>query len=506
MTPGYNITPISQGLEEFAAAREQFAVLVGELQARQTLGMEHGEVEALIAQQGTELLRRLLQGHLDLRAVREPRGEAIVGEDSAVRRHVRPACQRTLMSLFGEVAVTRLGYGARGVDSVFPLDRELNLPPDKYSHGLRRRIAEAVAQGSFDEAVASVVRTTGGKVPKRQAETLVADISQDFEAFYQSRGATELEPTSDPLVLSEDGKGIVMRREDLREATRRAAERGAHKLKTRLSRGEKRNRKRMATVATVYSIAPQVRSAEAIMGLEDSEPATPRPRARHKRVWASVARALSEVTEALFEEALRRDPHQQRPWVMLVDGHEDQLASIQVCSERHQVEVTLVLDFIHVLEYLWKAAYCFHAPGTEAAESWVGERALAILKGSSSEVAGGMRRSATLRGLAAEDRQAVDDCADYLLKYRNLLRYDAYLAAGFPIATGVIEGACRHLVKDRMDITGARWRLRSAEAVLKLRSLHSSGDEDSYWEFHKAQALKRNHPLPIDDHRLPKAA
>ena len=136
----------------------------------------------------------------------------------------------------------------------------------------------------------------------------------------------------------------------------------------------------------------------------------------------------------------------------------------------------------------------------------MGERALDILKGKSSDVAGGMRRSATLRELAAEDREAVDDCADYLLKYRDLLRYDAYLAAGFPIATGVIEGACRHLVKDRMDITGARWRLKSAEAVLQLRSLHSSGDEDAYWEFHKAQALKRNHPLPIDDHRLPKAA
>jgi len=152
----------------------------------------------------------------------------------------------------------------------------------------------------------------------------VADISQDFEAFYQSRGATELEPTSDPLVLSEDGKGIVMRREDLREATRRAAERGAHKLKTRLSRGEKRNRKRVATVATVCGIAPRVRSAEAIMGLEDSEPATPRPRARHKCVWASVARAgLGHDRHGhLIVGGLRHHPMVQNEPVLVFDhGH-----------------------------------------------------------------------------------------------------------------------------------------------------------------------------------------
>jgi hypothetical protein len=506
MSRAYTIHPIGQALEEFAAAREQFGYLVEQLQAARTLGMEHGEVEGLLSEQGTELLRRLLQGHLDVRAARERRVEQVVGVDEVARRHVRPGCQRALMSLFGEVTVTRIGYGARGAESVFPLDRELNLPPDKYSHGLRRRIAEEAARGSFDEAVARVVRTTGGKVPKRQAETLVADVSQDFEAFYGSVRAKSAEPTMDPLVLSEDGKGVVMRSEDLREATRRAAERGCHKLKTRLSRGEKRNRKRMATVATVYSIAPQVRSAEAIMGLEEPQEIGSRPRARDKRVWASVAREPSAVTEEVFQEALRRDPQQRRPWVMLVDGHEGQLDQIHAAIERHQVKLTLVLDFIHVLEYLWKAAYGFHAPGTQAAEAWVAERALRILRGESSEVAAGMRRSATLRALPATTRAPVDNCADYLLKYRHMLKYNECLAAGLPIATGVIEGACRHLVKDRMDITGARWRLRSAEAILQLRSLHSSGDYDAYWEFHKTQALKRNHPVPCDVRQLRKAA
>ena len=493
-----------RSLEEFAAAREQFNSLVNRLQSEETAWMEHGEVEALVATEGMELLRCLLQGHLDLRAVRESKREAVMGADGVRRSHCRRACERPLMTLFGEVRVERQGYSARGQSSLFPLDGELNLPLDKYSHGLRQRVAEEVSKNSFDEAVATVGQTTGGKVPKRQAETLAAKVTHDFGAFYKTRQARLAEATQDLLVISLDSKGIVMLQEDLREATRKAAEQAQPKLKSRLSKGEKRCRKRMATVATVYTLKAQVRTAEAIMGLEEDDQA--RPCARNKRVWASVKRAPEAVTEEVFQEALRRDPSMQHPWVILVDGDEHQLERIIACVKRHHVEVTLVLDLIHGLEYLWKAVYCFYPEGSEEAEAWVAERALRILKGQASEVAAGMRRSATLRELTPDQRKGVDKCADYLLKYRAMLHYDDYLATGLPIATGVIEGACRHLIKDRMDLTGARWRLQSAEAVLKLRSLQSSGDFDEYLAFHKAQELKRNHASRYANFSLQEAA
>ena len=499
---------INCDFDEFSAAREQFAQLSEALQSEQTLEQEHGDIEELIWQEGKELLRRLLQGHLDLRAAAEPKREHVIGGDGVRRTHRRAGCTRTVTSLFGEVTVKRRGYGARGKASVFPLDAQLNLPKDKYSHALRQRVGEEVAKGSFDEAVRSVERTTGGKVPKRQAEEIAVELSQDFESFYDSDRSEGPEMTTDPLILSEDGKGIVMRAEGLREATRKAAQRSKHKLKTRLSQGEKRNRKRMAMVATVYSIARHCRRPEAIMGLEEDEQDTSssRPRARNKRVWASVERDPGKVTEELFEEAHRRDPEHRRPWVMLVDGHKDQLKHIWANIKHFGVEVILILDFIHVLEYLWKAAYCFHDPGSEPAEAWVAERALQILKGQASAVAGGIRRSATLRGLSAKEREAVDDCAEYLLNYKDMLKYDEYLAAGLPIATGVIEGACRHLVNDRMDITGARWGLQRAEAILKLRSLKSSGDSEAYWDFYKDQTLKRNHASQYDNFPLQEAA
>ena len=188
--------------------------------------------------------------------------------------------------------------------------------------------------------------------------------------------------------------------------------------------------------------------------------------------------------------------------MVVLDGQRQQLYDVEQVAARYRNDLIVVLDFIHVLEYLWRAAHCFHAPGSEAAEQWVGERAEHILQGKSSAVAAGMRRSATRQGLSAYAREAVDACADYLLNYRDYLHYDRYLTEGLPIASGVIEGACRHLVKDRMDLTGARWGLARAEAVLKLRALQASGDFQAYWNFHTRQELMRNHP----DYVLARAA
>jgi hypothetical protein len=204
----------------------------------------------------------------------------------------------------------------------------------------------------------------------------------------------------------------------------------------------------------------------------------------------------------VFAEAQRRDPEHERPWVVLVDGNADQIRYAKAAAKRYGVQITLVLDLIHVTEYLWKAAWCFHDKGDEAAEAWVRERLHATLCGKSSDVAAGIRRSATLRGLDDDQRVGADKCCDYLLNHREMLRYDLYLAAGFPIATGVIEGACRHLVQDRMDITGARWGLEGAEAILRLRSLYASGDLDAYWSWHRRAEFQRNHLQNYADNTL----
>jgi len=262
-----------------------------------------------------------------------------------------------------------------------------------------------------------------------------------------------------------------------------------------VSRGEKRNAKRMATVAALYSIDEFVRTPEQVAGEFaplQSVGLVQRPRPVTKRVWASIDKEQKEVIEDLMA-ALSRDPQKSKQWVCWVDGERKQLKRLRAAARKHGVKIVFVLDIVHVIEYLWKAARVFHEETSPEAEKWVCEHLLEVLRGKSSPVAAGMRRSATLRRPAKNARKPVDTCADYLLNHSAYLRYDTYLSKGFPIATGVIEGACRHLIKDRMDVTGARWSLNGAEAVLKLRSLCSSGDFDAYWDLHEKQEYLRNH-------------
>lgn len=488
------MTPVISSF--FAQAQEQFNQLVETLSSEESQGWEHGDLERHLHRNGTEVLRCLLQGHLNLRYEQEAYESEVVGSDGAKRPHRRKQTQRQLETLFGEVEVRRVGYSSQEaeVSALYPADGKLNLAPDKYSDELRRRVALEASKVSFAETSATIESTTGGAIGKRQCEEVIVKVAQDFDEFYQQRsmeGGVEGEDAEDLLVITTDGKGIVMHGEDLRPATAKAAQTASSSRQTRLSPGQKRQRKRMATVAAVYQVPRYERQAEDIIGEQRDPPE--RPALYDKRVWASVEQDAKTVIEQAFAEATQRDPDHQRSWVVLVDGEPHQLATIQAIAKKQGVSVTIVLDFIHVLEYVWKAAFCFFASGTQEAEGWVQERALRILQGKSSDVAAGMRRSATLGNLSAQAREKVDKCADYLLNYRPYLRYDEYLEQGYPIASGVIEGACRHLINDRMDITGARWRLDRAEAVLRIRALRASGDFDEYWEFHKQQEFKRNH-------------
>lgn len=482
--------PIDLG-NPFATARNAFERLTCQLGAAETLSMTHSEVEALVHAEGLAVLRQLYQDHLDLRAAREERQSCIVGADGDTRTHRRDS-SRPLMGIFGGVTVPRIAYGGRAMTSLHPMDAELNLPPDLFSFGVRRRVAEEAARGSYDTAIEALARTTGAMVGKRQAEELAIKAAGDFDAFYAGTVGTRSQESI--LVISGDGKGVVMRHEDLREKTRKAAKNSNRKLAKRLAKGEKRNRKRMATVAAVYSIAKFLRTPEDIVDdLRRKKKAEKRPKPQNKRVWASVAKEPEEVFREAFVEALSRDPDRKKTWVAVVDGNATQIEILGKLAAEFGVTLVIVLDIIHVIEYLWGAAHVLFKDGTPDAEGWVTERLHRILLGESSLVAAGMRRSATFKNMPAKKRKAIDACARYLLNHTDLLRYQKFLAAGFPIASGVIEGACRHLIGDRMDITGARWSLQGAEAILRLRSLRASGDFEEYWRFHEAQEAGRNH-------------
>lgn len=298
-----------------------------------------------------------------------------------------------------------------------------------------------------------------------------------------------------------------MRPEALRPATAKAAASGDTKLATRLSKGEKHNRKRMAEVASVYDLTPVPRTpADILPAADEAGQATPAPAAKGKWLIASIIEDTASVVERAFDEACRRDPTHRRAWVALVDGNNHQIQRIQAQAKARGITVAIVVDFVHVLEYLWKAAWSFFDEGDTDAEAWVAEKARAVLAGQARPVAAAIRRKATYHGLDAAVRANADACAKYLTNKAPYLDYAKALKQGWPIATGVIEGACRHLVKDRMDLTGARWGLKGAEAVLKLRALHSNGDFDDYWQYHLAQERRRIHEQRYANGVIPQAA
>lgn len=482
----------------FLAAEQSFGMLVDDLRSGERLHMDLSDLEALLDARGRDLMRQLLQAHVDLRArgaIKEP----VVGSDGIGRTGSRDSA-RNAETLFGTVRVSRERFHRTGSPGLSPLDAELNLPPERASLAVQKRIAEETARAAYDEVVVELQKTTGATVAKRQVEEIAVRASSDFEAFYETQRETGLakapEPPPQIVVLSADGKGVVVRKEDLREKTRKAAEKKpTPKLDKRLSRGEKRHRKRMATVAAVYTVAPFVRTPEEVVAMlaAAEEPAIKarRPKPERKRVWASLEREVEDIFVEVFAEGLARDPKLKANWISLVDGNETQIMNLLAGAAEYEIDLTIILDIIHVIERLWKAGTAFEKEGTKRLEQWVSQRVLEILRGNSSNVAAGMRRSATKRKLDKKVRKPVDACADYLLKYRAFMRYDQYLGKGFPIATGVIEGACRHLVARRME--PGMWSLSGAEAVLRLRALRQSGDFDVYWAYHEEQEFKRNH-------------
>jgi hypothetical protein len=487
----------------FAAADQDYAAITEFLRSKEAWQVEHSELERELEGMGRELLRKLLQAHLE---TRQP-GKTVEAVRDAAGTPLTPTAvhERSVESIFGTVEVARTGYGAAGTASLHPLDGALNLPPEKYSLEVRRRVASEAAKSSFDEGVKALEMYTGAHVPKRQFEELMKRAAQDFQAFYAQRqaGARADPQTGSILVLTVDGKGVVMRPEDLREPTQRAAAARAKTFTARLGSGRRLHAKRMASVAAIYTVEPFVRTPEEILPESRRQATGPaRPRPEHKRVWASLAQSPEEVIGEMFEEAARRDPEGQKRWVALVDGNLPQIHHLEQLAEKRGVPLILVVDFIHVAQYVWKAAGALFPNQELEQDRWTREHLLEILRGKASRVAAGMRRSATLREMGAE-RKPVDECADYLLHYSPYLQYDKALAEGVPIATGVIEGACRHLVEDRMNLTGARWSLTGAEAVLRLRALRSSNDFDAYWKFHEQQEYERHHASRYADHRVP---
>ena len=443
------------------------------------------ELERESVRRGREIVRLALQAHLDARSPGDVGAALLVDHpDGTVRLGEKRLHARRIVTIVGELSLSRLGYAAPGHRSIHPLDAELCLPSRSFSYEVQRHLARAAVCGPFEEAVRTMGELTGVAVPKRSAEQIVLEAACDFETFYARRSGAGL-CDADLLVGAVDGKGIPMVKPE-----------GAVKV-VRRKKGEKPNKKKMATVAAVHACAPRPRTTETVLASlfaegpqKDRREARQRP--KDKRVWASLLSTKDTFIAEVKAEMLRRDPDRSRTWVMVTDGERALQRRVGAIFSG----VTLVLDLLHVLEKLWKVGHALYGEGSPEAVAFVRERARRVLDGEVSQVVKGLRLIATKRRLSGEKAKTLKSVADYLYANRTRMAYDDYMAKGWPIASGSVEGACKCLVRDRFERSGMRWSPAMAEAMLRLRAIYLSGDWDEYWEWHITQDQERLYRTP----------
>ena len=469
-------------------ARYQFETLEKWLYSPEAHSLSLRDIEVAEQKRGRELLRLLLQAHV------ESRGDGDVG--AAIRVHVTDSSDgyllytqrrdhaRRITTVFGDIWVKRIGYGMEGRTSIHPLDEQLQLPARRYSYEIQRLVAKKAVQGPFDEVVDALYEATGVRMPKRSAEKIVVDASADFHSFYARRRGTGGERTGPILVASIDCKGIPMIKSELTVKN------------VRRHKGQKAQKKKMATVATVFTQKPYMRTPEEVV---ESLFATDvgQSRTRHKssgpqrkRVWASLQASKDWFISDVKKEMHRRDPRGKKFRVVVTDG--ERALQRRACLMLD--DAVLVLDLLHVLERLWTAGHALHGEGSGEAVEFVRRRTLRILHGQVSQVVKGLRQIVTKRQLKGKKANALLGAASYYYKNKSRMRYHEYLAQGLPIASGSVEGACKNLIKDRMERSGMRWSSDGAEGMVKMRAIYLSGDFDQYWVWHIAQDQERLYP------------
>ena len=395
---------------------------------------------------------------------------------------------RRYVSIFGELLIVRHVYGTRETQKfeVVPLDGRLQLPEGDFSYVLQDWDQHLCVKGPYGEARETVQEILGLGQSVRTLEDMNLAMARQVDSFRQSQPTPPSEEEGAILVLTSDGKGVPMRKDEPAKSGRR-------------KKGEKANKKRMACVGSVYSIEPFVRSADDVVDEVMREAARKdRPEPQHKEVRAELTRPIDGVEvhgkDRIFawfqRQVAARNPKGTKPMVCVMDGERalwKKLADY-LCG------IICILDIFHVLQRIWQAAHCFHPEGSDEAQAFVNERLRRLLQGEVGYVIGGFRQMATKHKLRGAKLKQLQAAIGYLHHNRRFMHYDQYLAAGYPIGSGVAEGACRHLVKDRMERTGMRWQVPTAQAMLDLRALHVSDQWQNFQDYRIGAENRRLYP------------
>jgi hypothetical protein len=389
------------------------------------------------------------------------------------RRSIRYA------SVFGPIVFARHYFYATDATGICPLDGDLSLPPCCYSDLLREWAADGISDGAYRGSGTTLERILGLSLGTQALETMAQLDALDVAAFYDQR-VDPPAPTlhASVLVAQADGKGIPM------------VQPVADRAPVRLGKGQKRGKKKEAIVTALYTIAPYVRTPQEVVAalLHDTNPtaARPRPQPLRKELRASLDGKEAAISK-LAQRAAVRDGRHILHRVALTDGAEPLQEQMLIQLPTY----TLVLDIIHAAEYLWESANAVLGETHGQRTAWVRQHLELLLAGRTAAVITVLEQVACDPAMTPTHVQVLRKTIGYYRRNQPYMRYDQYLAQGWPIGTGVVEGACRHLVKDRMEQSGMRWTKAGAQAVLDLRAVRLTGDWDAYWQLHRQKQHER---------------
>jgi len=441
-----------------------------------------------------DLFRKLLSLGAELlklfflrRASSSPAESVRAPDGSELKQHDRR--QKQYFSVFGKITFRRGYFRRAGYDGICPVDAELHLPERCYSYLLVDWANYCATDESFDESNRVIERILGISISKSAAETMARENASHVQQFYEQKLPPGKEQEGSILVVEGDGKGIPMRSQGPQSPPQ-----------TRLGKGEKRGKKKEAIVTGMYTIAPYFRTAQEIVkALLFPEKKTPgdastsrRPHPVGKELRATLD-GKDTALQRLEQRVQLRDGEHIEDRVALTDGAE----ALQTRMRSVFPGFTLVLDIIHASEYLWKVVNALLGEKHPQRTEWMAEQLLDVLSGKTAEVIRRLKGLAEQKSLNAAQRAALQSTIGYYERNLPYMRYHGYLKRGWPIGTGVVEGACGHLVKDRMEGSGMRWIKAGAQALLDLRSVRVNGDWEAYQGYHRHC---EQHRLYGDDH------
>ena len=382
--------------------------------------------------------------------------------------------KRGYVSVFGEVEVRRASYWGRGKESIFPLDEALSLPERQYSDWVQEIMSEVSVYQPYSEAVKWVKKWLPIVQPKRSAQQIVGEHGAVMRAYYEQKAAPAPATKDTILVVSADGKGIPMNREN------------SPPPKDRRGKGTKKTAKKEATITAIYTISPFVRGADdlikaLLLGQDAGSPPTPaRPKPTGKQVFGTLA-GKQVAFDHLAQQVAKRKTTQLTDLIALTDG----CRSLQLKIEQHLPDFTLILDIIHALEYVWEAANVLFGETNPQRTFWVEDALRSLLEDDHETLLMHLEYQISSPNLSLSRVKTLTKVLNYLRRNQPYMDYQHYLAQGWPIGTGVIEGACRHLVKDRFEQAGMRWSLSGAQSMLDLRAVHLNSDWDDFQRFRR---------------------